>query len=332
MGATSIYQRDVLGRIVGRQQGFKDPLEPGNGLNVITAHHGYSLDSKDRKVASRQFALDGTGFLKASNSYNLASQRTSQTDLSGVETKEKTVMLEGGGRLALSSSPRSGYDNRHRITSRTYTADGHMIRQRTYAANEPFATVPDSGTLVSHQIHEKGRDAKGPYSQVIDIANLFDRRVTRTYFNERDQEVEIIHAFGSAKASSETFDYNDEGQLIRHVDPDGVTVRYTYNDEGERVLTAIDLDVDPSEAADHIDFEVDRMTRTKTEFVVSANGVDARRTTKEVFTETGPVITGITEQSLDGSYSATFQDGQRTTRQRVDGDQSGQWSPRVGSE
>ncbi len=48
--------------------------------------------------------------------------------------------------------------------------------------------------------------------------------------------------------------------------------------------------------------------------------------TNEVFTEGGAFVTSVSEQSLDGTVSATIKDGLRATRQRVDGQMPGQWS------
>ena len=138
--------------------------------------------------------------------------------------------------------------------------------------------------------------------------------------------MEIIHAYGASLAASEFFEYGRDGKLIRHIDPDGATTRLAYNDKGERIITALDLKVEPGEAADHIDYEVDRITRTTTQLATNEDGLDVRRVTNEVFTENGPVIISIQEQALDGTYSATIQNGLRATRQRVEGDRPGHWT------
>ena len=325
-GTVIVYDRDVLGRVIGKRQGYKNPLEPGNVLEIVIAQQRYQLDGKDRRILTRQIALDGSGSLEASETYNLASQLVSHTSLNGVETREKTIMLEEGGRLELTSLPRSGHDDRHRISSRHYDASDRLVRQRTYASRDPFATKPDPGTLVGHHFYEEGRDQRWFYKQVSDIASIFDRRVTRTYFNARGQPTEVIYAFGTSQAASEHFDYRQDGQLIRHVDLDGAITRHGYNERGERVLTAIDLKIEPNEAPDHIDPDVDRVARTITELVTNEDGLDVRRVTNEVFTENGPAITSIQEQSLDGTYSSTMQNGRRATRRRVQGDQLGQWT------
>ena len=42
-------------------------------------------------------------------------------------------------------------------------------------------------------------------------------------------------------ATNQSF-FNNKGQLIKQVDPDGVTTLYEYNDRGEREVVAIDMD------------------------------------------------------------------------------------------
>lgn len=321
-GATKMYERDVLGRIVGQLQGFKDPIDKGNTLSATVSTKQFQLDSFGRRLSTQQ------GDVKSSTAYNLGGQRTSKHELSGVLKAYKTIMLENGGRLELTSLPRSGNDDRHRITSMEYTAEGKLRRSRTYASKDPFATMPDSGTTIAHTLYEEGRDDKGRYTQSTRIANLFDRRITRTYVDEQGQQVEIIRAYGTQLAARETFDYSDEGQLIRHIDPDGVTTRYSYDEKGERTITAIDLNIEPSEAPDHIDYQVDRITRRVVKFSEierHSGSLPVRRTTTEVFTEAGPRIISMSEQALDGTYSAVIQDGQTATEQRVEGKLPGEW-------
>ena len=326
-GNTTRFEYDVLGRVIRRQVGYKDPLTPGNTLAVLS-DEAYQLDGADRQVES--VSTLEPGYLPrakpSSSRYNPAGEQTAQEDADGVIKEYRTIMLEDGGRLELRSLPRSGHDDLHRISSRQYEAGGRLVRERIYASSEPFATRPDPGTLVLHRFYEEGRDQRGFYKQVSDIASIFDHRVTRTYFNALGQRTEIIHAYGTSLAASEFFEYARDGKLIRHIGPDGATTRLAYNHKGERIVTALDLKVEPGEAPDHIDYEVDRITRTTTELATNADGLDVRRVTNEVFTENGPVITSIQEQALDGTYSATIYNGLRATRQRVEGDQPGQWT------
>ncbi len=324
-GSALVHKRDALGRIIGTQNGFKNPLEPGNTLAVLTSAQQFQLDGLNRRVRTQHLG-SGDAPLTSSQRYNLAGQSVGALSSNGVETRTRTVMLEDGGRIELTSLPKSGHDERHRITSRTYSAAGELMIERAYASKNPFATEPDPGTQTRHLVYEEGYDDRGRYAQVTDIANLFDRRVTRTYVDERGRRSRVVHALGTSLEAHETFDYNDRDQLLRHVDPDGVTTRYAYNEKGERVLMAIDLKIEPDEAVDHIDLSVDRLTRSTSTFAVNAEGVEVRRQKTEGFTENGPVVTQVSEQSLDGTYNATIRNGLRTTQKRFNGEAPGEWS------
>ena len=115
-GAATVYERDVLGRVIGQQRGYKGPLEPGNTLDVLTSQQRFHLDGRNRRIATHDLALDGSGWQESTRAYNLAAQPVARTDTAGVVTRQKTVMLEGGGRLEITSLPRSGHDNRYRIS------------------------------------------------------------------------------------------------------------------------------------------------------------------------------------------------------------------------
>ncbi len=325
-GQTHLYERDALGRVVAEGSGYRNPLEPGTRLSQALGRREYRLDGKGRQLGTLSLPNDGGVALEAAMTYNLAGQRESETSVKGLRTEWRTLMLPDGGKLQLTSLPKSGHDERHRITSQKYDVSGKLVETMTYASTEPFATKPDPRTVVRHQQYAEGYDANGRYTQVTDIASPFDRRVIRTYSDERGRQTEVIYAYGTNLAASERFDYNDDGQLIRHLDPDGATTRYAYNEKGERVLTAIDLKIEPNEAVDHIDYEVDRITRNTSTFVVNAEGVEVRRQKTEVFTENGPVVMSVQEQALDGSESATIRYGQRVTQRRLEGESPGQWS------
>ncbi len=320
-GSARTYQRDVLGRLTGQQTGYKNPLDRGNTLATLLGTQDYQLDGLDRRRQTSD------GHHTASTEYNLAGQRTATTNRTGLETRYKTIMLENGGRLELTSLPRSGQDQKHRITSQQYTAEGKLTESKTYASDDPFATTPDPGTTLNHQQFAEGQDEKGRYDQVTQIASLFDRRVTRTFKDTKGRTTQVIQAYGTRNAGTTQYDYNEKDHLIRITDPDEAVTRYAYNEKGERTTIAIDLHIEPNESANHIDWQTDRITQTKTQLAPRETGVPpVRRTTTTLYTEKGPHITTISEQSLDGQYSATTQNGQTATRIRREGTLPGTWT------
>ncbi len=259
-GLTNVYERDVLGRLIGATKGYKDPFEPGNTLTHQSSRQSYILNGIDQRLGTLTHPNNGSTPHESTTEYNLAAQQTAKTSAAGVREEYQTIMLPDGGRIELTSLPKSGHDNRHRITQRRYDADGTLRQTLTYASSEPFATKPDPRTQVANIRYTQGLDSKGRYKEEANIANIFDVRRTRTYLDEEGRQKEIIHAYGSRLAASEQFDYNKDGQLIRHINPDGVTTRFAYNEKGERTTTALDLNIQANEPADHIDYEVDRIS------------------------------------------------------------------------
>ncbi len=317
------YEHDALGRRIRVRQGFKADGDFGNTLTSVTSDRAYLYDGLDRKRETHN-GLNPTQ-LPTVSTYNLASQQIGRQSSAGVTTSTRTIMLEDGGRLELTSLPKSGHDNRHRITNREYAADGKLVNERHYAASEPFARIPDPRTQTRHLIYRSGRDDRGHYREAIDSANLFDQRITRTYQDHLGNRTNTIYAYGSRYQAIERFDYNDINQLIRHIDPDGVTTRYAYNEEGDRTTTAIDLDIQPGEAPNHIDYELDRISVVD-QSVIQRDGQAIRRTENKVYTETGPVTTSINETTLTGERNWSWQYNQLSTTVREEGEAPGSWT------
>ena len=323
-GSATVHERDVLGRIVATNFGFKDALVPGNTLDVNTSKIRYSLDGLDRRIVSEQAGDDG--FERNSREYNLAGQMVRSSLPGGVDQRHKTVILDDGGRVELLSLPKSGWDQRYRISSRMFDLEGRLVREREYAASLPFSLDPDPGTQTKHLVYDESFDTKGRYVEVTDIASVFDQRTRRTYFNDRGQRSEIVHGYGSDLEASETYTYDEKGLLVRRIDPDGVVTRYAYDESSERNITAVDLSHEPGEVADHIDYNVDRITRTTRQLMTDKDDEAMHRTIVELFTEQGPVTITENEQTLDGMRSTTVQNGLRAGRRRIEGEAPGWWS------
>ncbi len=104
----------------------------------------------------------------------------------------------------------------------------------------------------------------------------------------------------AADAATQSF-FNPQGQLIRSVDPDGVTILYSYDARGEQDTVALDMDRNGQ-----IDFGgTDRITRL-TRSVVTANGTTVTRTTTNAWNTNGTdasVVAGVDDQSADGRSS-----------------------------
>ncbi len=113
-------------------------------------------------------------------------------------------------------------------------------------------------------------------------------------------------------AFQQTF-YNNLGQVIKEVDPDGVTTLYQYNGKGEREYVALDMNQNGV-----IDFAgSDRITRTVTDAVYNHN-THVSRTQTFVWdtpnSDTAKVVS-TTETSTDGlqSWQTIWNNGQAVT-------------------
>jgi len=95
---------------------------------------------------------------------------------------------------------------------------------------------------------------------------------TKTYANMTGRTYKTISASATANPTSRSF-YNGVGQLVKQVDPDGVTTLYQYNAKGQAAFTAVDMNTNGI-----IDFDGrDRITYIIND-VVNNNGVNVNRT------------------------------------------------------
>src|SRR5262249_27153071 len=96
---------------------------------------------------------------------------------------------------------------------------------------------------------------------------------------------------------------NNFGQLIKQVDPDGVTKLFQYNGKGEVEYTCTDLNQNGT-----IDFSgTDRITRTVTD-VLTDFGTNVLRTRTYEWNQdssTNSILTATSEASVDGLKSWT---------------------------
>ncbi len=296
-------------------------------MTFVSSDESYQLNGIDKRLSTTNLLNPGeaTPLAPTVQRYDLAGRIESRTTTAGVTIENRTVMLEEGGRIELTSYPKSGHDNRHRIEHRRYDTSGKLRRQMTYASTDPFSLHPDPRTLNGRIDYSEGVDDRGRFEESASVANLFDIRRTRTYKDLLGRTTKVIYAYGSRHAASETYNYNEDGQLVRHIDPDGVTTRYAYNEEGERTTTALDLHIQPNEAPDHIDFTVDRISVVD-HSVIQRDGAGILRTENKVYAETGPVTISIHERSLTGDLTWSWQYDQLSTSVREEGEAPGSWT------
>jgi YD repeat-containing protein len=116
---------------------------------------------------------------------------------------------------------------------------------------------------------------------------------TKSFSDMAGRTTEILYADGHYDQSF----YNAQGQLVKQVDPDGVTTLYQYNAIGELAYTAIDMNQNGS-----IDWSgPDRITQT-TNDVITDHGttVHRSRTYEWLDGQTSSTLVSQTEKSVDG--------------------------------
>ena len=161
--------------------------------------------------AGRQIAL----------SYNAGGQVKSAEDPMGHVVK---YAYEGGNLATVTmpgeASPRwtFKYDTSHRLTS---ILDGRGGK----TTNEY-----DSSNRVTSQTDPVGRTLTFKYEPFhTTVTNKATGAVTDEWFTSNNEPFQITRGYGTALATTETFSYNDAGQLLSKTDGNGHTTTYSYN-------------------------------------------------------------------------------------------------------
>ena len=212
----------------------------------------------------------------------------------------------------------STYDMTGRLTSSTdavtnttsyfeFVANGHLVKSNVFASGScRVETFYQDGQLLSisgsaaHGLrYAYGVDADGQFIQEIklNVDGSETSEWTKTYTDMAGRTHKTVYAGGSFGQSF----YSSSGQLVKQVDPDGVTILFAYNDKGELETTAIDMDRNGL-----IDFGgTDRITKTGNS-VVTAYGMTVRRTMTSVWTTNNvdaSSIVSVNDVSADGLQS-----------------------------
>lgn len=189
----------------------------------------------DRNGNETTLSYDESGHLKAVTdptgrqltfAYNTGGQVESVTDPMGHVVK---YAYEGGNLTSVTmpgaASPRwqFKYDASHRITQ---VMDG-----RGGKTTNEF----DGSNRVISQTDPAGRTLTFKYEAFhTKITNKATGAVTDEWFTSDNEPYSITHGYGTASAITETFAYNEAGQMIRRTDGNGHTTSYGYDEAGNR--------------------------------------------------------------------------------------------------
>jgi RHS repeat-associated protein len=189
----------------------------------------------DRNGNETTLACDEAGRLKAVTdpagrqltfAYNVSGQVESVTDPMGHVVK---YGYEGGNLTTVTmpgeATPRwqFKYDASHRITQVTDGRGGKTTNEY------------DGSNRVISQTDPAGRTLTFKYEAFhTTITNKATGEVTDEWFTSDNEPYSITHGYGTALATTETFAYNEAGQMIRRTDGNGHTTTYGYDDAGNR--------------------------------------------------------------------------------------------------
>ncbi|MFC7339516.1 RHS repeat-associated core domain-containing protein [Haloferula chungangensis] len=293
-GITTRYAHDDLRRVV-----------KSNRLNVTheVVYNGLTQSTHRYSEASTGFSST-TSFASATNEVS----RSVVSNLAGTATESWSREAKNGGMVKTASvttyQPGVGL-SRKVVVSPPQTADDSAQPTQTTEYFLDGTTYQTGGDLApsmrySYAVGTAGLETDRSY---VDGTSL--REKVRTKSDYAGRKTDIVYAPGTSVGGTASSFYNSLGQLVRSVDPDGVTTLFAYNDEGERTAAAIDLDDD-----DTIDVGVDTVTNTET-YPVSAHGETVMRTVTSVWSDDEtPVETVLSHQDRAvtglGSWSISY--------------------------
>jgi RHS repeat-associated protein len=189
----------------------------------------------DRNGNETALSYDEAGRLKAVTdaagrnltfAYNVSGQIESVTDPMGHVVK---YGYEGGNLTTVTMPGEAGprwqfkYDASHRITQVTDGRGGKTINEY------------DGSNRVISQTDPAGRTLTFIYEAFhTTITNEATGVVTDEWFTSDNEPFSITHGYGTASATTETFAYNEAGQMIRRTDGNGHTTTFDYDEAGNR--------------------------------------------------------------------------------------------------
>jgi len=275
-GNTTAYAYDALKRLATTTRAG------------ITTSNNY--DAAGNVLSTVRIGTDNSTITLNSSTYDVAGRLTSSTDGVTNTTSYSEIIDSNGHRIKTATYP----DSTTRIE--TYYQDGQLLSV--------------TGTAVHGVRYVYGTDSNGSYMQEINLdANGGDTSEwSKTYTDLAGRPYKVVYADGS---SSQSY-YNNQGQLVKQLDPDGVTTLFSYNAKGELVTTAIDMNQNGSIEGSG----PDRITSNATAVVQTSAGI-FRRTSTYIWSESEPVPASVADARNDGLYSSTVSYGLTNVVQTV---------------
>lgn len=279
------------------------------GLSEITAYNCCEVESLTDKRGIQTSYVNSPG-VKRRMSLGLTwrdktegrAQIQTRTGTDNVEMELSRQERNIAGELVSTASPASGtttrslaYTATEAITTITYPDTGTEVR--TACLDGQLKSI--TGTAVFPKRYDYGVNTDGTrwvQEIALDAAGVDTAEWTKT---TTDLAGRVIQADGSDGATA-TRHYNVKNQLVKTVDPDGVTMLYAYDDRGRLLRSAVDMDRDGV-----IDLGgTDRVTETTSAITTRDAGRVVNRATAKVWTTDNDAnatqIITTTDAAVDG--------------------------------
>jgi RHS repeat-associated protein len=279
-GITTSYIYDALGRL---------QFETRAGIGTR-----YTYDPEGRLLARTRIGSDSTEITLETNAYDVAGRRTSTKDALNRQTSFSETF------------------NANSQTVRTAIAPDGGTRVETLAKDG--STLSVSGTAAAPLKYEYGVDASGVFTKEIRVGDGGEE--TEWFKNYTDFAGRTYKTVYADSAVAQSY-FDSGGQLVKQVDPDGVTTLFADNALGEQEYAA--LDVDRNGVIDYSG--TDRITRVRRE-VTTAHDTTVTRLTTTGWTTDSTADTqtvSVAETSADGMQSWQTINGLTTHTQIVFG-------------
>jgi len=302
LGTVTSYTYDDAGRL---------STETRAGITLATVY-----DAEGRLVATTRTGTDGSAIVLSTAHYDSAGRLTETTTppvndapapaRSTTSYAETTV---GAHRVRTTTLPDG-------VRVETYYQDGRLL------STTGSAVHPVQYEYGATSLSQGGVNVPCTWTKEIKLnaAGQLTMEWTTTYLDGRGRtlRVESPREVTIGGVSREEWYYYGQGtvagsvgRLAKKVDPDGVTMLYSYNAQGETELTALDMNGNGT-----IDLAgPDRVRRTAHTYGTRGNVV-VDRTTTSVYQAAGaatPTETSVQETSPDGRFAWSTRYGLETT-------------------
>ncbi|MFN0126410.1 MAG: hypothetical protein ACKV19_06990, partial [Verrucomicrobiales bacterium] len=253
----------------------------------------------------------------------------------GLSVLIDTVEHDAAGRLRRTILPDADADpgpaRETQTVSYTALSDGKLTTTltipitTTVSASSSTTTFGDgsvyevSGPSVADTRYEYGTWSIGSGSRYgLTVARIAlssggstTERVT-TFTDLAGRPVASRQSLGASSDADTYYEYSTTtNQLLRQIDPDGVTTLFAYNSKGERYRTAVDLNLNFA-----IDTSTDRITESETTVVTDAEPVGiAFKTESRVYLPSAstPTVVSTAWTAADGLAGRTNAQGTQTS-------------------